>query len=479
MQGEAKALFRPHVFREDSLRTDPLLRKISGIIRENRLFSPGDTVVVAVSGGADSVALLDILSSIPDMRLHLVVAHLNHSLRGTESDGDAAFVEQLAACYRLPCNVRRQDVKEISRQRKLSLEEAGRNARYEWFDEVAEACFAHWIALGHHADDQAETFLLRLFRGSGATGLASMRLLSSDRYVRPLLPLTRAEILAYLERRGLSYRHDSSNDETLFLRNRIRHECLPYLRTFNPAIGERLNNTAEALAADEAVLEMLVDGVFPRLSRTDSDQIVLDVPAVRSELPGLRYRLYRRAVQHFRRDLAHIAAIHLRQIDGLVRSGRTQGEQSLPGGITVLRCYDELHFLPTDKKQGREAWEIRIDGPGRQLLPDGREITICLTSPPENWDSVPPFRAYFDPAAVPFPWTLRTFRPGDRFRPFGMTGTRKVKDFFIDGKIPLSVRYRTPLLFSAEELIWVCGLRVAESGRVSPGTREVAEVAIT
>ncbi len=436
-------------------------------------------MVVAVSGGADSVALLDILSSMPDLRLDLVVAHLDHGLRGTESDGDAAFVEQLAASYHLPCKIKRLDVKEISKLRKLSLEEAGRNARYEWFDEVAKDCSARAIALGHHADDQAETFLLRLFRGSGATGLASMRLQTFAGYVRPLLPLTRAEIQDYLERRGLSCRHDSSNDETVFLRNRIRHECLPYLRTFNPAMSERLINTAEALAADEAVLEKLVDGLFPRLSRTDSNEIVLNVPAVRSELPGLRYRLYRRALQLSRRDLAHIATTHLRQIDRLAHSARTQGEQSLPGGFSVLRSYDELRFLPTEKKQGREAWEIRIDGPGRYLLPDGREISICLTAPPENWESVPPFRAYFDPAAFPFPWTLRTFRPGDRFRPFGMTGTRKVKDFLIDRKIPLSVRYRTPLLFAAEELIWLCGLRVSESGRVQPGTREVAEVAIT
>ncbi|MHC1697439.1 MAG: tRNA lysidine(34) synthetase TilS [Geobacteraceae bacterium] len=455
------------------------MRKISDTIRENRLFSQGDTVVVAVSGGADSVALLDSLSSLKELRLRLVVAHLDHGLRGTESDGDAAFVAQLAARYYLPCKVQRLDVKELGRQRKLSLEEAGRVARFEWFDEVAKSWSAHSVALGHHADDQAETFLLRMFRGSGTTGLASMRLQTSERYVRPLLLLTRAEIFAYLERRGLPFRHDSSNDETVFLRNRIRHECLPYLRTFNPAIRERLNNTAEALAADEAVLEKLVDGLFPRLSRTDPAQIVLDVAAVRAELPGLRFRLYRRALLLLRRDLTRIATTHLKQIDRLVYSARTQGAQSLPGGFTVLRCYDELLFLPTEKRQGREAWEIRIEGPGRHLLPDGREISICLAAPPANGESVSPFRACFDPVAVPFPWILRTFRPGDRFRPSGMTGSKKVKDFFIDKKLPLSVRYKTPLLFSADELIWVCGLRVSESGRVQPGTREVAVVAIT
>jgi tRNA(Ile)-lysidine synthase len=455
-----------------------LLRKVSETIRENRLFCQGDRVVVAVSGGADSVALLDMLSLMRKLSLTLVVAHLNHGLRGKESDDDAAFVGELAGSYRLPFELQCVNVKEVSRQRKLSLEEAGRIARYEWFDAVARSCASKSIALGHHADDQAETFLLRLFRGSGTTGLASMRLLSSDRYVRPLLQLTRAEILAYLERRGLSFRHDSSNDETLFLRNRIRHECLPYLRTFNPAISERLNNSAEILAADEMVLEELINQRFPRLSRSDSDGVVLDLKAVRAELPGVRFRLYRRALLVLRGDLASIATTHLKMIDQLAHSSRTQGEQSLPGGLRVIRCYDMLHFLPAGMDPVSESWEIRIEGPGRFALPDGGTISIRLTEPPVSWGSVPSFRAYFDPATVPFPWTLRTFQPGDRFHPFGMGGTRKVKDFFIDRKIPLLLRRRLPLLFSGEELIWVCGLRVSESGRVQSGTQEVAEVEI-
>ncbi|MGA7826815.1 MAG: tRNA lysidine(34) synthetase TilS [Geobacteraceae bacterium] len=456
-----------------------MLKKVSETIRDKRLFSQGDRVVVAVSGGADSVALLDILASLTDLRLSLVVAHLNHGLRGTASDGDATFVADLALRYHLPCELQKLDVKEFGRQRKLSLEEAGRVARYAWFDAVAKSRSARLIALGHHADDQAETFLLRLLRGAGTTGLSSMRQLSSGRYVRPLLPLTRDEIHAYLERRGLLFRHDSSNDETLFLRNRIRHECLPYLRTFNPAITERLNTTAEALAADDEVLEGLIDQLFPRLSRCVDGEVVLDLKAVRTELPGVRFRLYRRAVLLLRGDLTRIATTHLRQIDQLVYSVRPHGEQTLPDGFTALRSYDSLRFLPTATKQGRNEWEVLIEGPGRYLFPDGREISVRLTSPPESWASVPSSRAYFDPLVVSFPWTLRTFRAGDRFRPFGMSGTRKVKDFFIDRKIPLFLRRTLPLLFSAGELFWVCGLSVSESGRIQPGTLEVVEVEIS
>jgi len=466
------------LLREDHLRTDPVLKKVSAAIRENRLFHQGDTVVVAVSGGADSVALLDMLASLTDLRLTLVVAHLNHDLRGTESDADAAFVEELAARYGLAVTMRRVSVAEFSRTRKLSLEEAGRIARYEWFDTVARSCNARSVALGHHADDQAETFLLRLFRGSGTTGLASMRPLSSERYVRPLLTLTREEILDYLARRGLSCRHDSSNDDTAFLRNRIRHECLPYLKSFNPAITERLTCAAEILAADELVLERLTDQLFCRVSHADSGGVVLQLKELRADLAGVRFRLYRRALHVLQGNLARITASHLKHIDQLVHSCRTQAKLSLPGGVTVLRCYETLHFLPAKEAPGNETWEIVIEGPGRYVLPDGQAVSVRLTAPPVSFDGLPPFRAFFDPGKAPFPWMVRTFRPGDRFQPFGMSGTRKVKDFFIDRKIPLPVRKLVPLFFSGAELIWVAGLRVAESGRIFPGTREVAEVEI-
>lgn len=424
------------------------------------------------------MALLDILVSLDDLRLSLVVAHLDHGLRGEESDADARFVEDLAVRYGVPVEVSRVDVAKIAKARKMSLEESGRVARYEWLDSVAVARGACSVALGHHADDQAETFLLRLFRGSGTTGLASMRPFSSGRYVRPLLTLTREEILAYLERRGLSWRHDSSNDETDFLRNRIRHECLPYLRTFNPAISERLATAAEILAADEALLERFTDQLFPRLSRVDADSVVLDLDAVRVELPGMRYRLYRRAILCLKGDLARIAACHLKQLDEMVCGSRSRGEQSLPGGLSVMRCYEELHFLSPGWERMKEFHEILIEGAGSYPLADGGTVRVRLTAPPRDLLSVPRSRAYFDLRRAPFPWTLRTFRPGDRFRPFGMTGTRKVKDYFIDEKIPVPLRRRIPLLFSGEELIWVCGLRVAESGRILPGTPLVVEVEI-
>jgi len=468
----------PGRFPEGLLTANSILKKVARAIERHGLFSPGDTVIVAVSGGADSVALLDMLASLERLRLKLVVAHLNHGLRGAESDGDADFTAGLALYYGLPLESGAADVREIARLEGLSLEDAGRKARYQWFDAVAEMHRARRIALGHHADDQAETFLLRLLRGAGTTGLGGMRPLSADRYARPLLGVSRAEILDYLHKRGLSWRDDSSNADTGFLRNRIRHECIPYLATYNPAIADRLNAAAEILAADEAVLEGVTDRVFERLSLTVSSGVALDLPLAAAELPGIRYRLYRRSILTLKGDLARITGSHLKQIDDLVCSARVNGVLSLPGGVTVRRSYQTLRFVLPGEEPEAGHWEIIIAGPGRYRLPGGGDLTVRLTAPPATWATVPASRAYFDPFSTPFPWTLRTFRPGDRFRPFGMSGTRKVKEFFIDNKVPATLRRRIPLLFGKGELLWIGGFRISEAARIHPGAGVVAEVDI-
>lgn len=466
-------------FREASLIIHSTLKKVAGAIREHGLFRCGDTVVVAVSGGADSVALLDLLVSLKELDLTLVVAHLNHCLRGPESDGDAAFVADLARRCGLPAEIGTADVRDISRQRKLSLEEAGRTARYEWLRDVAHARGADRVALGHHADDQAETFLLRLLRGSGTTGLCAMRPLTAGLYARPLLCLTRAEILSYLEERGLSFRVDASNDDRSFLRNRIRHECLPYLASYNPAIAERLNAAAEILAADEEVLESVIDQAFDRIAARADDAVALRLPLLKEERAGVRMRLYRRSVRELKGEVAGIAVSHLKQVDELAASNRSNGAVWLPCGLWALRCYDSLAFSPHRPDLAGGGWEIVVPHAGSYALPGGGTLTVRPAPPPEDLRAPSRHRVYFSPTANPLPWTVRTFRPGDRFRPFGMTGTKKVKDFFIDEKVPLSERRRIPLLFCEQTLLWICGYRVAEAGRASSEDRDLLEVDFT
>lgn len=444
--------------------------KVLAFSREHSLFAPGDTVVVAVSGGADSVALLDILYSLPDLHLNLVVAHLNHSLRGAESDEDERFVAGFAASRDIPFVAEKVDVHSLSIRERLSLEDAGRRARYQFFDRVAECYGARTIALAHHGDDQAETLLLRLVRGAGVTGLSAMSPCRDGRYVRPLLTLTRSEIEGYLHRRGLTFRIDSSNLDMAFLRNRIRHELIPALSRYNPEISRRLAVTADLLAADEEVLEAVAVTAFERLTRNSStDGVTLDVKGLGRESRGLRYRIYRHAISLVIGGLKGVGFEHVRQIDDLVHSPKPNLRLSLPGNASVLRTYDMLVF---SAGVSATVWgePLVIEGPGCYPLPGGVELILEISAPPEDLGMLSRDRACFDLDSAPFPWLVRGFRQGDRIRPLGMGGTKKVKDIFIDEKVPKDRRRLVPLVFCAGELVWVCGYRTGDSARVTEKT---------
>ncbi|MEI8355135.1 MAG: tRNA lysidine(34) synthetase TilS [Deltaproteobacteria bacterium] len=309
--------------------------------------------------------------------------------------------------------------------------------------------------MAHHADDQAETVLMRLLRGSGSTGLSGIPLKSAGRYVRPLLGCKRNEIEKHLQLKKIDFRTDQTNSDINFLRNRIRHELLPYLQTFNPLINDRLANTAEILAADESLLEDITEEAFFRLARVSASEVVIEIPPLRNEPRGLRLRLYRRSILAARGNLAEINFRHLKDIDTLLFSDKANSGVDLPGGIRGNKSYQQLSFGPRDNEQQGTGFELEITGPGIFTLPMGKALAIVITAPPENWNHLPVTSAYFDLSALPFPWLVRTFRAGDRIIPSGMTGNKKVKDLFIDLKIPLKTRRRIPLIFSNEKLIWI------------------------
>jgi tRNA(Ile)-lysidine synthase len=453
-----------------------MLKKVLRYIAENRLFAPGDTVVAAVSGGADSVALLDILVSLRDYRLNLVVAHLNHMLRGAEANTDEEFVRKLAAAgHGLPVEVRRVDVREIAAREGRSLEDAGRTARYAFFDEVAVSHSAHVVALAHHADDQAETVLLRLLRGAGASGLCAMAPKSAGRYVRPLLGITRKEIEEYLQKRGIAWRTDKSNDNVDFLRNRIRHELIPLLTTYNPAISERLAATAHALAADEEFLETATAAAFAGHGKTGVNGVTLSVYGVRTEPRAIRLRLYRLAILRARGDLARISFRHLQAIDRLIFSPGPHPALTLPDGLRVAKSYGELSISMDEVKSPPLPEEICLNGPGRYPLSGGYILAIDFARPSHDLKSAPASSACFDLDLAPFPWRVRSFRPGDRISPFGMNGHKKVKELFIDAKIPLAFRGRIPLLFCGDTLLWVGGIRRSSAATLTERTKTVVK----
>ncbi|BCS54504.1 tRNA lysidine(34) synthetase TilS [Geobacter sp. SVR] len=443
----------------------PLIARVGRTIREQALFRSGDTVIVGLSGGADSCLLLDILVKLYDPSPRLVVAHLNHCLRGSESDADQEFARALAARHGLPFETRCMDVAAVARQKRLSLEDAGRQARIEFFAELREKWQATAVALAHHADDQAETVLMRLLRGSGTRGLSGMPFRNGHGFIRPLLEITRSEIVAHLEHCGLTWREDASNADMDFLRNRIRHELLPLLESYNPAVRERLAATAGLLADDDHLLDTLTEEEYARLSQKDAAAVAFDVARLASLHPAMQRRLVRRALAEVAGDLRHLSLRHIHDAAALLQDGPPNRSITLPGLLVARREYGRLVFQRVDAGE-KPPEEIVIPGPGRYQLWLGMTLEISSAELSGGPLKTAPDTACFDPGKAPFPWLVRPFRPGDRMVPFGMSGSRKVKEIFIDAKLPPAVRRRLPLLFSGRTLIWICGMRASNLTRI-------------
>jgi tRNA(Ile)-lysidine synthase len=447
--------------------------RVSRTISELRLLSPGDTVILALSGGADSCALLDILAGLTKLSPRLVVAHLNHQLRGAESDGDELFCRRLAERYGLPFRSRSLDVAAYARREGLNLEDAGRRARMEFLDEVATRFRATAIALAHHADDQAETVLMRLLRGSGMTGLRSMSFRGPGSRIRPLLNISRAEIEAYLKERGLEHREDASNRDTTFLRNRIRHELLPLLEQYNPAIRQRLIGTAAILADEDDLLEKMAADLAARTCRFAPYSVSCSLERLTGEPLPLRRRLLRRLLAHLAGSVEQVSRRHIQALEGLMDSPRPNAALDLPGRIRAVREYGTLRLCSGVTQEMLEQETREIPGPGCYVFPDGSRLALIPTSAPPDPASLPPTTALFDSGKAPFPWRLRPFKPGDRISPRGMTGSKKIKELFMERRIPRGQRGRIPLLFSGDTLLWVCGLRSSRLAEPGDGSREI------
>ncbi len=416
----------------------------------------GSCVLVAVSGGLDSVALLTLLHhlSVP-LQLHLDAAHLDHSLR-PESPDDARFVAELCAGLGVHLTAERLDVAEAARQRKGSLEETARDIRRDFLLKTAQVRGCHLVALGQHADDQSETFLLRLLRGSRVTGLAGMRPINGP-IVRPLLPFSRQELLDYIQSEGLEWREDLSNLDQRFTRNRIRHQLLPTLAEFNPNIRMQLAGLCEQMQQDEDFWSDLVARELPKHGQWLGDEYVLRRKGLLALPQALTGRLVRAALAKVRGDLRGITAAHTADIMVLANEGEPQGALDLPGAW-VARRYDVLVFR-------REApatvapFHCELTSPGDYCLSDNRILSVTLEeSPLAESRSVVEFSA----VSLSFPLYVRSCEAGDRFRPSGMKGTKKLQDLFVDLKLTREERQNALVLVKDKEILWVVGMRRSE-----------------
>ncbi len=459
-------------------RDHEFLAAVEATICRHHMLASGDTVLVGVSGGPDSVALLHCLVELrSSWSVHLVVVHLNHQLRGATADQEAAFVERLASRLEVPCEIGSRDVASYGAEHRLSIQEAARAVRYAFYDEVAARRGAGKIALGHQANDNAESVLMHVLRGTGPRGLAGIPPVRDGRIIRPLIDLGRLQILRFLEERGSEYVRDHSNLDPKYLRTRIRHELLPLLKeNFNPKVVHALTRLASIVRQEEDFFNQQIRSAFQDLVLEQrTNRITLSASGLARLHPALLQRLVRQAVLSLRGNLKRLGHNHVGAVVRLVKGPLPSGRLDLPNGVWVVRDRDEVTFS-VGAPESRPRFEYHVAGPGTTLI---REIGTCLRLSVCDASEVVvtgkhhPTTAFLDLDAVSFPVIVRSLRRGDRFRPLGMSGSQKLKAFFINHKVPRSKRHRCPLLLSGGRIVWVGGYRIDDSAKITEKTKRV------
>lgn len=461
--------------------SESLESRVRCFVREDKLFSRGEKVVVGVSGGPDSVCLLHILNNLSDeLSISLHVAHLDHQLRGAESAADAEYVAGLARKLGLPVTIERCDVRRYREEHRLSLEEAAREVRYAFFAEVAGSIGATKVAVGHTQDDHVETILMHLIRGSGTRGLRGLQPLTPWRFddwnltiSRPLLEVSREETEAYCRRHRLAPRLDMSNLLPSQLRNRIRHELLPLLEKYNPAITQALLRTARIAGDDLAFIDSQAAQAWQRVVRLEGQAVVLDKKGFLKLPVVLKRHLLRTTIERLAGDIKDIEAQHIERL--VAALAKPAGKRIvLPGSITFTIDYDKYVLSigparPSPYPPLGSEFPLRV--PGVTRLPGWTvkaEMTARMPEKPES-----PFVAYLDAAKTGLRLTVRGRRRGDRFQPLGMSQLKSLSDFMTDAKIPHAWRDSIPLVFSPENIVWVVGYRLDDRVRVTAKTKEV------
>ena len=466
-----------------------LLERVEQGLRNAGLLQPsGCALVVAVSGGPDSLTLLGLLHDLAQRySLRLQGAHLNHGLRGSESDDDAWFVHETFQRLEIPVTIESADVQALRAKYRLSWEAAARKARYDFLARVADTVGASAVALGHTADDQAETVLLHLLRGTGIRGLQGMLTLSrwhsrdegrDVALVRPLLQVTRQETEAYCAGVGLVPRHDSSNLQERFTRNRIRRSLMPQLRQYNPAVRKALTRLASTVAQDVAYIDQRVQEAWPSIVTREPWGMRLRRDVFNRLHPSLQAHVLQRT---YAEVAGEASDLNLAQVEGMRRLAEQGEGHSLSLGHR-LRFFTSYQDLLMTRETPGTSWpslELReLPLPG-DLCTQGWRIRLRRLPSDELAQADvhdDPFCAYLSRDAVGEKLWVRTRKAGDRFQPLGMERPKKLKEFMIDAHIPRASREGVPLVVGEKGIVWVVGWRIAHWARVAPETQEGIEI---
>ena len=471
--------------------------RVLNFIRQYNLIPPGETIVVGVSGGADSVSLLHILAFQREqlgVRLH--AAHLNHQLRGAESEADAEYVSKLAESLSIPITIERQNTLAYKAERNCSLEEAARELRYAFFSRVAREVGASRIAIGHTRDDQVETILMHLLRGTGMAGLRGLLPHSPMPYfergvepknlfiVRPLLNTTRKETLGYCQKHQLNPRIDSSNLSLSFFRNRLRLHLLPLLREYNPKVDEALLRLADIAREDNAFIEQRALELWDEVIKVKDGALCLDKEHMIRLPVALQRQMLRLAIASMARDPRDIEAEHIEAMRTLL--SKPAGKRvCLPHDLICYGGYEELiiapgtidrpSFLASECPFPALTGEFPLTIPGETLASGWKVIAEVkpASAKPTSAQEQSKFLANLDFHKTGTKLFVRPRQRGDRFQPLGMNALKNLSEFMVDAKIPYTWRDRIPLVCSPQQIVWVVGWRIDDRVKITPTTKEI------
>lgn len=449
-----------------------MLEKFREYIKEHQLLGRNSSLLVAVSGGMDSVVLTHLVHA---AGYDFSIAHCNFGLRGDESDGDEEFVRKLALHYGVSFHVKRFETTDYASDNRMGIQEAARKLRYNWFTELAAGHTYDCIVTAHHADDLAETIILNLTRGTGIAGLHGI-LPKRGKLIRPLLFATRHEVADHAARHDLPYRDDSSNTDVKYARNRIRRDVMPVLASLNPNVVETMVKHASIISDVEALLDQYCLDFLARneIRATEGDDIIFHTSEL-LVIPGASYLLYR-----LLKPYGFNAAV----CGDIFRALNTRktGEVFYSDRYKAVHDRDKLVLIEIEKTEDDITYTIHEDDDGLLMQFGSMEFSTHHlpegTSYHEHTDLRNPFNAYVDADKVEFPLQVRTWQKGDQFNPYGMKGKKLISDYYTDIKMPLYMKSRTYLVLSAGRIIWVAGHRVDDRVKLTDATRRILKMRI-
>jgi tRNA(Ile)-lysidine synthase len=438
--------------------------KVEAFLKRHSISMVEKTVIVGVSGGPDSLALLHFLWKRQKLwQMRLIALHVDHMFRGEQSYLEAMFVKEFCMKFNIAFEWTQLNVTEYMEMHGLSAQVAARECRFHFFKEMMQKYNASYLILGHHGDDQIETILMRMTRGSSGkarAGIAIRRPFHSGEILRPFLTVNKEEIERYCEVHHLEPRRDPSNEKPTYSRNRFRLEVLPFLKKENPAVHEHFQRMSEELYQDEAFLEELTAEEMNKVMKSkNAGEVTLQI----DKFFAMPLPLQRRGIQLILNYLYHarpasLSALHIEHVFSLLKSPHPNGRLEFPGGLHIIRSYQICEFLFSIKEE--PPYRFELYGPGSIQLPDGQTITLEYTKERtiDHGNDV----CILNPSDIHFPIIVRTRKDGDRIQPKGMSGTKKIKDIFIDLKIPQTKRNSWPVVMDGTgRILWLPGLKVS------------------